>query len=215
MEESNRHHGLRKKMVATIKAMGINDPKVLEAMGKVRRHAFLDEAFMEIAYENRAFPIGEGQTISQPYTVAYQTQLLDIQKNDKILEIGTGSGYQAAVLAEMGAIVYSIERVKKLYNRTQPILKSLKYKNIRCFHGDGFLGIPDLAPFDKIIITAAAPEVPQNILKQLKVGGIMIVPFGEGLTQQMLKITRTSENEFEQETLDSFSFVPMLRGKKE
>lgn len=215
MIDSHRHQGLRKKMIAIIESKGIRDAKVLEAMGRVPRHAFLDKAFVEIAYEDRAFPIGDGQTISHPYTVAYQTQLLEIQKGDKILEIGTGSGYQAAVLAEMGAMVYSIERVKALYDKTKPILKSLNYRNIRCFYGDGFVGIPELAPFDKIIITAAAPEIPEAILKQLKVNGILIIPYGEGAQQQMLKIVRVSEFEFEQKTLDTFSFVPMLRGKTE
>ena len=215
MIDSHRHQGLRKKMISIIKTKGIDDQKVLDAMGRVYRHVFLDKAFVEIAYEDRAFPIGEGQTISHPYTVAYQTQLLDIQPGDKILEIGTGSGYQAAVLAEMGAEVYSIERVKKLYHHTRPILKGLGYRKIRCFYGDGYKGIPDLAPFDKIIITAAAPEIPNAILKQLKVGGILIIPYGEGEKQQMLKIIRITENEFDQETLDTFSFVPMLRGKNE
>lgn len=215
MIESHRHKGLRKKMISILESKGIKDKKVLEAMGRVQRHAFLDKAFLEIAYEDRAFPIGDGQTISHPYTVAYQTQLLDIQSGDKILEIGTGSGYQAAVLAEMGAQVYSIERIKKLYDKTKPILKSLNYRNIMCFYGDGFLGIPELSPFDKIIITAAAPEIPETILKQLKVGGVLIIPYGEGEKQQMLKITRVAEFEFEQKTLDTFSFVPMLRGKIE
>jgi protein-L-isoaspartate(D-aspartate) O-methyltransferase len=215
MIDSHRHQGLRKKMISIIQSKGIDDQKVIEAIGRVPRHAFLDKAFVEIAYEDRAFPIGDGQTISHPYTVAYQTQLLNIQPGDKILEIGTGSGYQAAVLSEMGANVYSIERVKALFDRTRPILKGLGYKKIRCFYGDGYAGIPDLAPFDKIIITAAAPEIPNTILKQLKVGGILIIPFGLGEKQQMLKIIRVSENEFDQETLDSFSFVPMLRGKNE
>ncbi|MCO5231552.1 MAG: protein-L-isoaspartate(D-aspartate) O-methyltransferase [Chitinophagales bacterium] len=215
MEESHRHYGLRRKLVNLLKTKGINNSDVLNAIGKVPRHAFLDKAFLEFAYEDRAFPIGEGQTISHPYTVAYQTQLLDIQAGDRILEIGTGSGYQAAVLAEMGAQVYSIERIKKLYDRTKPILKSLNYRKIMCFYGDGFLGLPDLAPFDKIIITAAAPEIPETILKQLKIGGVIIIPYGEGEKQLMLRITRTEEYHFEQETLDTFSFVPMLKGKEE
>ncbi|MCO5234454.1 MAG: protein-L-isoaspartate(D-aspartate) O-methyltransferase [Chitinophagales bacterium] len=215
MEESHRHYGLRRKLVNVLKTKGISDPGVLEAIGKVPRHAFLDKAFIETAYEDRAFPIGEGQTISHPYTVAYQTQLLEIRKGDRVLEIGTGSGYQAAVLAEMGAQVYSIERIKKLYDHTKPILKSLNYKKIMCFYGDGFLGLPDLAPFDKIIITAAAPEIPEDILRQLKIGGIIIIPYGEGEKQLMLKITRKGDFQFEQETLDTFSFVPMLKGTKE
>lgn len=213
MEDSYRARGLRKKMVETVKACGITDQAVLDAMMKVPRHAFLDKAFTETAYENRAFAIGEGQTISQPYTVAYQTSLLNVQPGEKILEIGTGSGYQAAILAEMGAQVYTLERIKKLYDRTKPLLKSLGYKQIRCFHADGFEGLPGLAPFDKIIITAAAPEIPEKLLKQLKVGGIMVVPYGEGNSQKMVRITRTSETDFEREELDDFSFVPMLKGK--
>jgi len=213
MLDSYRHQGLRKKMIAILESEGISDRKVLEAVGRVPRHVFLDKAFTEIAYENRAFPIGEGQTISHPYTVAYQTQLLEIRPGDRILEIGTGSGYQAAVLAEMGAMVYTLERVKALFDRTRPILKSLGYTKIRCFYGDGFAGLPDLAPFDKVIITAAAPEIPETLLKQMRIGGRMIIPHGEGKVQKMLKISRKGEHDYEQETLDDFSFVPMLRGK--
>lgn len=213
MEDSYRDKGLRKKMVEQVNACGIKDQAVLEALSNVPRHAFLDKAFKEMAYENRAFSIGEGQTISQPYTVAYQTQMLNIQQGDKVLEIGTGSGYQAAVLAEMGAKVYTLERIRKLYERTQPLLKALGYKQIRCFHADGFEGLPGLAPFDKIIITAAAPEIPDTLLQQLAINGIMIVPFGEGNTQKMIRIIRKSASTFEREELEDFSFVPMLKGK--
>ncbi len=212
MEDTHRHKGLRKKMIAVLKAKGIQDEKVLEAMNRVPRHVFLDKAFVEIAYEDRAFPIGDGQTISHPYTVAYQTQLLEIGFGEKILEIGTGSGYQTAVLAEMGAKIYTIERLKSLYDKTKPILKKLGYRKVRSFYGDGFEGIPDIAPFDKIIITAAAPEIPDAILKQLKIGGRLVIPFGEGEKQKMLVIERVGELDFEQKTLESFSFVPMLRG---
>jgi protein-L-isoaspartate(D-aspartate) O-methyltransferase len=213
MEDSYRTKGLRRKMVETVKGCGITDQRVLEALLKVPRHVFLDKAFVETAYENRAFSIGEGQTISQPYTVAYQTALLDVKPGDRVLEVGTGSGYQAAILAEMGAQVYTLERIKKLYDRTKSLLKSIGYKQIRCFHADGFEGLPGLAPFDKIIITAAAPEIPEKLKKQLSIGGIMIIPYGEGETQKMIKIVRVSEDAFEQEELDSFSFVPMLKGK--
>lgn len=213
MEDSYRTKGLRKKMVETVKACGISNQLVLDALMRVPRHVFLDKAFVETAYENRAFSIGEGQTISQPYTVAYQTTLLNIKPGDKILEVGTGSGYQAAVLAEMGAQVYTLERIRKLYDRTKPLLKSMGYKQIRCFHADGFDGLPGLAPFDKIIVTAAAPEIPEKLMKQLTIGGIMIIPYGEGGTQKMIKIVRTSEDAFQQEELDDFSFVPMLKGK--
>lgn len=212
MEDNHRHRGLRNKMIQIIREKGIQDEKVLDAMNRVPRHVFLDKAFVEIAYENRAFPIGDGQTISHPYTVAYQTQLLDVKEDEKILEIGTGSGYQAAVLAELGARVYTIERIRTLYDKTKPILKALGYRKVRCFYGDGYKGIPGIAPFDKIIITAAAPEIPQEILKQLKIGGTLIIPYGEGSSQQMLQIKRTGDYDFEQKTLDTFSFVPMLRG---
>jgi len=215
MEDSHRHKGLRRKMIAVIKSKGIKDVNVLEAMNRVPRHVFLDKAFVEIAYEDRAFPIGSEQTISQPYTVAYQTQLLEVEKGDRILEVGTGSGYQTAVLAEMGARVYTIERVKPLYDKTKPKLKSLGYKQVKCFYGDGFVGLPDLAPFDKIIITAAAPEIPQSLLKQLKEGGWLIIAYGEGETQLMLKIQRVGESDFVQKTFETFSFVPMLRGVTE
>lgn len=213
MEDTYRTKGLRKKMVETVKGCGIKDETVLNALMKVPRHVFLDKAFVETAYENRAFSIGEGQTISQPYTVAYQTVLLDIKPGDKVLEVGTGSGYQAAILAEMGAQVYTLERIRKLFDRTRPLLKSMGYKQIRCFHADGFEGLPGLAPFDKIIITAAAPEIPEKLMKQLSIGGIMIIPYGEGGTQKMIKIIRIGEDEYKQEELDDFSFVPMLKGK--
>lgn len=208
-----RHKGLRKKMIATLAAAGIEDEQVLAAIGRVPRHAFLEQAFTEIAYENRAFPIGEGQTISHPYTVAYQTTLLQLEPGHKVLEIGTGSGYQAAVLAEMGVQLYTLERIRPLYEKTQPLLKALGYTKIRCFHGDGFAGLPALGPFDRIIVTAAAPEIPKTLLAQLKVGGILIIPYGAGKVQKMLRITRQAEQEYEQETLNDFSFVPMLKGK--
>src|SRR5215210_2713952 len=167
-EDTYRHKGLRKKLVEIIRAKGISDERVLTAMTNIPRHFFLDSAFDEIAYEDRAFPISEGQTISQPYTVAYQTQLLEVKPFEKVLEIGTGSGYQACVLAELGAQVYTIERQKKLYEANKKFAYLKKYPNIKFFYGDGYEGLPTYGPFDKILITAAAPEIPQKLLLQLK-----------------------------------------------
>jgi len=215
-EDSYRHKGLRKKLVDIIRAKGITDETVLDAINNIPRHFFLDSAFDEQAYEDRAFPIGEGQTISQPYTVAYQSQLLGIKKFDKVLEIGTGSVYQASVLAELGAQVFTIERQKKLYERNKQFTWLLKkYPSIKFFYGDGFEGLPTYGPFDKIIITAAAPEIPQKLLQQMKPGGFMVIPLGSGEVQQMLRITRTASGEFLEEKFDHFSFVPMIEGKKD
>ncbi len=213
-EDTYRHKGLRKKLTDGIRSKGITDEKVLEAIGKIPRHFFLDSAFDEAAYEDRAFPIGEGQTISQPYTVAYQSQLLEVKNFDKVLEIGTGSAYQACVLAEMGAHVFTIERQKKLFenNKTFQFLK--KYPTIKFFYGDGYEGLPKFAPFDKIIITAAAPEIPQKLIEQLKPGGMMILPLGSGDVQQMMRITKLENGSLKEETFDRFSFVPMIEGKK-
>ncbi|MCO5249301.1 MAG: protein-L-isoaspartate(D-aspartate) O-methyltransferase [Chitinophagales bacterium] len=213
MIDTPRHQGLRKKLVAALKTKYKFDKKVLEAIGQVPRHVFIDKAFVEIAYEDRAFPIGDGQTISHPSTVAYQTQLLNVYEDDKILEIGTGSGYQTAVLSAMGAKVYSLERIRSLHTRAKRVLNEIACKNVRCLYGDGYEGLPDLAPFDKIIITAAAPEIPEKLLQQLIVGGVIVLPFGEGDQQIMYRITRTGEKDFVQDTYDTFSFVPMLKGK--
>ncbi len=214
VEDTYRHKGLRKKLVDTIQQKGIEDKKLLNAINSIPRHYFLDSAFDDIAYEDRAFPIGEGQTISQPYTVAYQTQLLEISPFEKILEVGTGSAYQACVLAEMGVKVFTIERQKKLFNLTKNFTYLKKYKNIKFFYGDGYEGLPTFAPFDKILITAAAPEVPKKLLLQLKVGGIMVLPLGEGSVQQMMRITKLENDALKEEVFDNFSFVPMLLGKK-
>lgn len=213
-EDTYRHKGLRKKLIQGIIAKGITDERVLDAMLEVPRHFFMDSAFDELAYEDRAFPIGEGQTISQPYTVAYQSELLDINKFEKVLEIGTGSAYQACVLAEMGAQVYTIERQKKLFeaNKTFPYFK--KFHSIKCFYGDGYEGLPSFAPFDKIIITAAAPEVPLKLIEQLKPGGMMVIPHGSGEVQQMKRITKLNSGALKEEVFDRFSFVPMVVGKK-
>jgi len=214
IDDTYRHKGLRNKLVEGIKAKGITDDAVLNAIAKIPRHFFLDSAFDEAAYEDKAFPIGEGQTISQPYTVAYQSQLLEIKKFEKILEIGTGSAYQAVVLAEMGAQVYTIERQKKLFdgNKTFQFLK--KYPSIKFFYGDGYEGLPTYAPFDKVIITAAAPEIPQKLIEQLKPGGMMVIPLGSGGVQQMMRITKLENGAMKEEVFDRFSFVPMIEGKK-
>lgn len=213
-DDTYRHKGLRKKLVEVVREKGITDEKVLGALERIPRHFFLDSAFDEVAYVDKAFPIGEGQTISQPYTVAYQTQLLELKPFDKVLEVGTGSAYQACVLAELGARVFTIERQKKLFdaNKEFPYLK--KYPNLKRFYGDGYEGLPTFAPFDKILITAAAPEIPQKLIGQLKVGGMMVIPEGTGTVQTMKRITKTAEG-LKEEIFDHFSFVPMLQGKKE
>ena len=212
-EDSYQHKGLRKKLMDLLRDKGISDENVLQAMNNIPRHCFLDSAFDKIAYEDRAFPISEGQTISQPYTVAYQTQLLQIKPYDKILEIGTGSIYQAAVLAEMGAKVFTIERQKKLFENTRKFFLKDKYPNLKFFYGDGYEGLPTFAPFDKVIITAAAPFVPPKLITQLKVGGKMIIPVDEGEHQRMLRITKNEDGTTSEEAFENFSFVPMLAGR--
>ena len=214
-EDTYRHKGLRKKLAETIRSKGITNEKILHAIERVPRHFFLDSAFDEVAYEDKAFPIAEKQTISQPYTVAYQTLLLDVKSFDKILEIGTGSAYQAVILAELGAQVYTIERQKKLFelNKSFDFLK--KYPNIKFFYGDGYEGLPTYGPFDKILITAAAPEIPTKLLEQLKTGGIMVLPLGTGDVQVMKRLIKQEDGSFKEEVYDKFSFVPMLTGKKD
>ena len=213
-EDTYRHKGLRKKLTEGIRKKGITDERILDAINRIPRHFFLDSAFDDVAYEDRAFPIGEGQTISQPYTVAYQTLLLQIKPFEKVLEIGTGSVYQACVLAELGAQVYTIERQKKLFdlNKEFPYLK--KYPNIKFFYGDGYEGLPTFAPFDKVLITAAAPEIPPKLIEQLKVGGMMVLPLGAGEVQQMKRVTKLERGAIKEEVFDNFSFVPMVEGKK-
>ena len=214
-EDTYRHKGLRKKLVDIVRSKGITDGKVLTALENIPRHFFLDSAFDEVAYEDKAFPIAEKQTISQPYTVAYQTQLLEIKPFDKVLEIGTGSAYQASILAELGALVFTIERQKKLFesNKNFPYLK--KYPNIKFFYGDGYEGLPTFAPFDKVLITAAAPEIPQKLIDQLKTGGMMVIPIGTGDVQIMKRIIKQKDGSLKEEVYDRFSFVPMLEGRKE
>ena len=216
-EDTYRHKGLRKKLMDILREKGITDEAVLAAMNNIPRHFFLDSAFEEIAYEDRAFPISEGQTISQPYTVAYQTQLLQIKPLDKILEIGTGSIYQATVLAEMGAKVFTIERQKGLFEKTRSYIFKSKYLNLKFFYGDGFEGLPTYAPFDKVIITAAAPMVPPKLIAQLKTGGKMIIPVDSAIEnehQRMLRITKNADGSTSEEAFENFSFVPMLPGKQ-
>lgn len=213
LEDTYRHKGLRKKLVETVRQKGIEDEKVLEAINKIPRHFFLDSAFDEVAYEDKAFPILEKQTISQPYTVAYQTELLQVKSKQKVLEIGTGSAYQACVLAELGVQLFTIERQKKIFefNKTFDYLK--QHRNIKFFYGDGYEGLPTYAPFERILITAAAPDVPLKLIQQMKVGGIMVLPMGEGKVQVMKRITKEENGEVKTEVFDKFSFVPMLSGK--
>ena len=212
-EDTFRHKGLRKKLIDIVREQGISDETVLIAMNNIPRHFFMDTALDNIAYEDRAFPISDGQTISQPYTVAYQTQLLQIKPYDKVLEIGTGSIYQATVLAELGAKVFTIERQKNLFDKTKNYIFKTKYINIKFFYGDGFLGLPNFAPFDKILITAAAPFLPPKLLEQLKPGGIMVIPVDDGENQIMKKVTKLEDGTFEEEVFNKFSFVPMLAGR--
>lgn len=213
-EDNYRHKGLRKKLVQIIHSKGITDDRVLDAVLAVPRHFFLDSAFDEAAYADRAFPIGEGQTISQPYTVAYQSQLLGVKPFMKVLEIGTGSAYQAVILAEMGVQVYTIERQKKLFDANKEFSFLKKYPTIKFFYGDGYEGLPTYAPFDRILITAAAPEVPPKLIEQLKSGGMMVLPLGSGNIQQMRRITKLENGSLKEEVFDNFSFVPMIGGKE-
>jgi protein-L-isoaspartate(D-aspartate) O-methyltransferase len=211
MEDTFRHKGLRRKLVETVRSKGITDEGVLHALGVVPRHLFMDSGFIKFSYLDQAFPIGAGQTISQPYTVAFQTQLLEVKPNDKILEIGTGSGYQTAILLEMGAKVYTIERQRELYLKAQDLLGKLGYKP-HFFFGDGLEGKPTYGPYDKILITAAADQIPEKLLQQLKIGGILVVPVGERYSQAMMKIIKETDTNFKKTSHGAFVFVPLLRG---
>jgi protein-L-isoaspartate(D-aspartate) O-methyltransferase len=213
LTDTYRHKGLRKQLVEGIRSKGISDEHVLKAILEIPRHFFIDSAFDKIAYEDRAFPIAEGQTISQPYTVAYQTQLLEVKNHEKVLEVGTGSAYQAIVLAMMGAQVYTIERQKQLYDHNKQFTYLKNFPAVRYFYGDGYQGLPTYSPFDKIIVTAAAPAVPEKLIEQLKAGGKMVIPVGEGRVQQMLRIYKDASGGIHEEIFDNFSFVPMLQGK--
>lgn len=212
MNDTFRHKGLRKNLVALLREKGIQDEEVLAAMEAVPRHLYLDLAFMEHAYEDKAFKIGAGQTISQPYTVAFMTELLQVRKGEKILEVGTGSAYQASILVELGAKVYTIERQKLLFDRSRHLLKKMHY-NAKCFYGDGYAGLPSFAPFDKIIVTAGAPYIPNALVQQLVVGGRMAIPVGEGGVQTMILIEKKAEDNIVQTELGTFRFVPLLEDK--
>lgn len=214
-EDTYRHKGLRRKLVETVRSKGITDEKILTAIENIPRHFFLDSAFDEVAYEDKAFPIEASQTISQPYTVAYQTQLLAVKPLEKVLEIGTGSAYQACVLAEIGAKVFTIERQKKLFDSNKNFHFLKKYHNIKFFYGDGYEGLPTYAPFDKVLITAAAPIIPVKLVTQLKTGGMMVIPFGGGDVQVMKRLTKQADGSIKEEVFDRFSFVPMLQGKND
>lgn len=211
MTDSYRHKGMRRRLIESLRQRGVSDEAVLAAIGAVPRHFFLDKAFEEHAYEDKPFPIGNQQTISQPYTVAYQTSLLQVHPGDRVLEIGTGSGYQAAILAALGARVFTVERQEALYHKAEQLLKKLGFTTIRCFFRDGMLGLPEHAPFNQIIVTAGAADVPEALLKQLAVGGVMVIPVGQD-EQQMLCIVRTSPIEYATKRLDTFRFVPFLGG---
>ena len=209
LEDSYKAKGLRRQLIKEIKGKGIKSTTVLSAIGKMPRHVFFDSIFLEHAYEDKAFPIGEKQTISQPYTVAFQTELLNVSKGDKILEIGTGSGYQAAILLELGAEVFTIEYNQKLFQKTMDFLPKLGY-NPHFFQGDGSLGLPKHAPYDSIVVTAGAPNVPDTLIKQLKIGGVLVIPVGDQKQQKMIAIKKLSQNKASKKEFSHFSFVPLL-----
>jgi protein-L-isoaspartate(D-aspartate) O-methyltransferase len=208
-QDTYKHKGLRRGLVSVLREKGIRDENVLAAIEKVPRHLFMDNAFLKFAYEDSAFPIGAGQTISQPYTVAYQSSLLQISRGDKVLEIGTGSGYQTSILLELGARVFSIERQRTLYDKTRSFLPSIGY-NPKLFFGDGYKGLSAYAPFDKVLVTAGAPYIPEDLIHQLVTGGILVIPVGAGQVQVMTKVVKVSGHEIEKTELDTFSFVPLL-----
>lgn len=212
MKDTLKHQGLRQKLIAILLKKGIQDELVLGALGKIPRHSFMDSGFLDHAYQDKAFPIGADQTISQPYTVAFQTELLDVKPGDKILEIGTGSGYQTAVLCLLGAKVYSIERQYELFKKTSKFLPKLGYRPKKLIFGDGYKGLKDEAPFDSIIVTAGAPFVPKPLLTQLTIGGRLVIPVGDDI-QIMTLYTRTSEKEFQKQEFGEFRFVPLLEDK--
>jgi protein-L-isoaspartate(D-aspartate) O-methyltransferase len=209
--DSYRHKGLRNKLIKTLEEKGIQNPAVLAAIKKIPRHFFLDKAFEDWAYKDIPFPIGNEQTISQPFTVAYQSSILEVKTNHKVLEIGTGSGYQACVLSELAAKVYTIERQENLFHKTNQLLKQIGYTKIRTFWGDGYKGLPRQAPFDRIIVTAGAPFIPKKLTEQLAIGGKLVIPVGDK-SQKMIRLTRTSKTKFEKEEFGDFQFVPFLKG---
>ncbi|MGX1024335.1 protein-L-isoaspartate(D-aspartate) O-methyltransferase [Flavobacterium sp. CS20] len=212
MKDTFKHQGKRKQLVEKLKDKGIKDERVLDAINRIPRHLFMDSSFEDFAYQDKAFPIAESQTISQPFTVAFQTELMQVEKGDKVLEIGTGSGYQTAVLCELNAQVYSIERQQKLYKSTKRFLEKLGYRPKYLSFGDGYKGLPDYAPFDKIIVTAGAPFVPKPLMAQLKIGGRLVIPVGED-PQIMTLLVRTAKDKFDKHTFGEFRFVPLLENK--
>ncbi|MBO3117375.1 protein-L-isoaspartate(D-aspartate) O-methyltransferase [Winogradskyella sp. DF17] len=212
MKDTFKHKGMRQQLVHTVCSKGIKNQQVLDAIGKIPRHLFMDSGFIDHAYVDKAFPIGADQTISQPYTVAFQTELLDIKEGDKVLEIGTGSGYQTAVLLELGAKVYSVERQKELFKKTSKFLPKIGYSAKKLIFGDGYKGLPEEAPFDAIIVTAGAPFVPKPLLSQLKVGGRLVIPVGDEV-QTMTLFIRKDDKEFEKHEFGEFRFVPLLEDK--
>lgn len=213
MRDTAKHQGLRNQLADLLQSKGISDERVLEAIRRIPRHLFIDSSFEDFAYQDKAFPIAAGQTISQPYTVAFQSQLLEISPDDKVLEIGTGSGYQTAVLYLIGAKVYTVERQLELYKKTSKLLPKLGYRPKIMTYGDGYKGMPADAPFDKIIVTAGAPEIPKALMAQLRIGGKLVIPVGKN-TQVMQMLIRKSATEFEQHDFGDFRFVPMLENKK-
>jgi protein-L-isoaspartate(D-aspartate) O-methyltransferase len=212
LKDTDKHRGLRNQLVSLLKEKGIVDKNVLATIANIPRHFFLDSGFENFAYQDKAFPIGEEQTISQPYTVAFQTQLLELKKGHKVLEIGTGSGYQTAVLFALGAHVYSIERQNKLFKKTKKLLENLGIRPKHLSFGDGYKGLPDHAPFDSIIVTAGAPIIPQALMAQLKIGGRLVIPLGEDV-QEMTVLIRKNETQFEKHEFGEFRFVPLLENK--
>jgi protein-L-isoaspartate(D-aspartate) O-methyltransferase len=212
LKDTAKHQGLRNQLVTLLKEKGIVDKSVLDAIGKIPRHLFLNSSFADFAYQDKAFPIGAGQTISQPYTVAFQSQLLEVKKEHKILEIGTGSGYQTAVLCTMGAKVYSVERQNELFKQTSILLPKLGIRPKHLSFGDGYKGLPNHAPFDSIIVTAGAPIIPQALMAQLKIGGRLVIPLGEE-NQTMTLLIRKNETQFEKHEFGDFKFVPLLENK--
>jgi protein-L-isoaspartate(D-aspartate) O-methyltransferase len=211
IEDSFLHKGMRKKLVEQVRSKGIRDERILDAMMKIPRHAFIDSSFLKFAYQDQAFPISSGQTISQPYTVAFQTELLDVSMHQKVLEVGTGSGYQATILAELGARVFTVERIRKLHQDSQAIIRQMGYP-VKFFFGDGNLGLPSYAPFDRILVTAAAPEIPAALKEQLAIGGILVAPVGNREIQIMTRLVKTAGDTFEKTTHGTFVFVPLKDG---